>query len=405
MITLIPAFRPDPQLPRLVREIKRLAQDSSHTMRVVVINDGSGAEFTAVFSACATAGAHVITHQENLGKGAALRTGLMFCERHFPGETVVTADADGQHLPADILRVALAADTSNTFTLGVRDFTSATLQTGVPSTVPLRSRLGNTVTSALFRAATGWRLEDTQTGLRGIPGWLVGQIAKVPGNRYEYELRMLFTVTQSDLPRQCVKITTVYSPGNSSSHFRPLADSARIYLPLMRALARRLRCNTTRSFMLFAASSLFCTLIDYALALTLATLTSLVFLPLAIARMVSSGTNFILNRQIFTQRPTAGGAKRSLWQALWRYLFLAGVVLAGAYLLVRVGLYLGLSLWAAKLCADTVMFVLSFVAQRSFVFCRRATVAKAKSSKQDMCAAPDVMAQPLKTLDRVDNVH
>ena len=67
-------------------------------------------------------------------------------------------------------------------TLGVRRFTGP---------VPLRSRIGNDVTALLFRGATGWRLGDTQTGLRGYPAGRLTWLQEVPGDRYEYELSAL----------------------------------------------------------------------------------------------------------------------------------------------------------------------------------------------------------------------
>lgn len=73
----------------------------------VVVNDGSGPEFGSLFLAFeGLARVHVLTHVVNLGKGAALKTGLNFVACNFPRAVgVVTADADGQHAVHDILRV------------------------------------------------------------------------------------------------------------------------------------------------------------------------------------------------------------------------------------------------------------------------------------------------------------
>lgn len=406
MITLIPAYQPGKELPQVVRGVQEAAAEAGYPLRIIVVNDGSTPQHDPIFAACEAAGAVILTHPVNRGKGAALQTGLSYCATHYPDETVVTADADGQHLPADIVRVAAAAEADRTLTLGVRDFSAATLPTGEKTTVPARSRLGNAVTCVLFRAATGWALSDTQTGLRAFPPALVPWAAAVPGTRYEYELRMLLAAACEGLQRQSLPIRAVYSPGNTSSHFRPLADSSRIYRPLLSALVARLRCDTTRSFVLFTAASLFCTLLDYALALTLASLTSLVFLPLALARAVSSITNFVLNRSIFTRGPAARtGEERTLWQALWRYFALVGVVLAGAYLLVRIGLGCGIPLWLAKLIADTAMFVLSFVVQRTLVFYRCAGKRKNKSPEYAQTHSPTNNSKSEFNLDCVDNVY
>jgi len=101
----------------------------------------------------------VLRHVVNLGKGAALKTGLNHAACLYPESVgVVTADADGQHSAADILRVA-AELTANPrdLVLGVRTFGRS---------VPLRSRLGNALNSRHHAGDHRQKLSDTQTGLR-----------------------------------------------------------------------------------------------------------------------------------------------------------------------------------------------------------------------------------------------
>src|SRR5262249_9142234 len=142
---------------------------------VVVVNDGSGAEFAAVFEgAQRDPRVRVLEHAVNLGKGAALRTGLNYCLCARPnggsrgganGRPIVTADADGQHTPADIVAVGEAgAANPGALVLGARRFEGE---------VPARSLIGNLVTRSIMRAVVGCRLTDTQTGLRAIPAALI----------------------------------------------------------------------------------------------------------------------------------------------------------------------------------------------------------------------------------------
>jgi hypothetical protein len=105
----------------------------------------------------------------NPGKGAALKTGINYILCEFPDALgVVTADADGQHHPEDILRVAgrLASDRESLI-LGVRS---------LRSTVPLHSRIGKRITRSLVWLPIGQRLSDTQTGLRAIPRSLLSEL-------------------------------------------------------------------------------------------------------------------------------------------------------------------------------------------------------------------------------------
>jgi len=163
MIILIPAYEPDQQLPALIRSIR--AREPH--VPIVVVDDGSGQQYRDVFVGVRALGGHVISYGRNRGKGFARKTGFGFIAENLPGHDVVCADSDGQHTVVDILRVAEAlgqvraeARSSATMVLGSRSFTGD---------VPARSRLGNNATKALFALATGERIPDNQTGLRGYP--------------------------------------------------------------------------------------------------------------------------------------------------------------------------------------------------------------------------------------------
>ena len=111
LVVIIPAFRPGQALVDLVRELSTQSWNA-----IVVVNDGSEARFDFFFdSVRGFSRVTVLTHAVNLGKGAALKTGIHHALRTIPGLIgLVTADADGQHAPEDIRRVgeALAADPS-----------------------------------------------------------------------------------------------------------------------------------------------------------------------------------------------------------------------------------------------------------------------------------------------------
>ncbi|MCI6557392.1 glycosyltransferase family 2 protein [Schaalia hyovaginalis] len=156
MIVLIPAFRPDTRLARLVLDLHR----ADPSIQTLVVDDGSGPDYAVYFDAARAAGAELVSHVANRGKGAALRTGIARAAELRPGEPVVTADADGQHLVEDILAVGRECDKSGEIVLGVRSF---------DGDVPFRSKFGNDATAFAFRLATGVRLPDTQTGLRACP--------------------------------------------------------------------------------------------------------------------------------------------------------------------------------------------------------------------------------------------
>lgn len=228
-VVLIPAYKPADALVQLVTALGALPLSA-----VVVVDDGSGHQFDGRFAAVSgRPRVSVLRHAVNLGKGAALKTGLnhILCEwPDVPG--VVTADADGQHHPDDIRRVAEAvAARHGELVLGVRE-----LGTGVP----LRSRFGNGAMRLFFRIAAGHPVRDTQTGLRGIPMALVPELLRLRSSGYEFEMEMLLVSKQLPVPIREIEIRTIYLNDNASSHFHPFFDSMRIYFALLRFSARHL---------------------------------------------------------------------------------------------------------------------------------------------------------------------
>ena len=224
-VICIPAYEPDDRLIEIAESLER-----SGLTRIVITDDGSGREYTPVFVRAEELGCIIVRHAYNLGKGAALKTAIEKATRQFgTGIGIVTADADGQHLPQDIIRVsdALSANPGH-LVLGVRDFAG--------EDVPARSAFGNRITSALFRLGTGISCSDTQTGLRGIPPELVPLALRVRGDRFDYEMNFLIEAVKS-APLITIPIETVYEEGNAGSHFRPVRDSFLIYRQPLQKLA------------------------------------------------------------------------------------------------------------------------------------------------------------------------
>ncbi|GAA3401447.1 GtrA family protein [Pseudarthrobacter polychromogenes] len=345
MIILIPAYEPDLQLPALIRSL-RTAKPS---VPIVVVDDGSGQEYPNVFDAVRDLGCHVISYGRNRGKGFALKSGLGFIADNLPGHDVVCADSDGQHLTADILRVAHALQENragqgrSTMVLGSRKFTGD---------VPARSRFGNTATKLLFTLATGERISDTQTGLRGYPAAMIPWLRSVRGDRYEYELNLLLEARNAGYAIRSVDIATVYLDHNSGSHFRPLADSVRIYAPLLK----------------FLASSFTAFLVDTVLFVLLTLLVDSLLLAVLGARAVSSAVNFMVNRRIVFDH----GRDRPAGTTGVRYFSLAALLLAANFGLIWGLEGTGLLALPAKVIAEVILLGISFVVQQRFLFTAQA---------------------------------
>ena len=102
----------------------------------------------------------VFKHEENQGKGAALRTGLRAA--HEAGfDVAVTVDADGQHPPSEALRLLHHDAPEGALVLGIRDLVKA----GAPRPNQMSNRISNFFLSRFARTA----FADTQCGLRRYP--------------------------------------------------------------------------------------------------------------------------------------------------------------------------------------------------------------------------------------------
>ncbi len=345
MIVLIPAYEPDQKLIALLRTIR----SDAPSVPVVVVEDGSGPRYAPLFADAALLGADVIGYATNRGKGSALKFGFAHIAAHYQGEDVVCADFDGQHQLLDILRVGRRVK-SGTLVLGVRTFDVAA-DTAAAARVPLRSRLGNQLTAGVFGLLTGHRLRDTQTGLRGYPAAMLPWLQTVPGDRFEYELNLLLRARAGGFDIGQVPITTIYLEANASSHFRPLVDSVRVYLPLVR----------------YAASSLGAFALDFVALLVIQACTGSLLAAVVAARGISSAFNFLTNRHVVF----AESKGRPLGGALVRYYTLVAVVLLANFGLLNTLVGMGLPLVLAKVAVEVTLFFAGYRVQRDLVFGER----------------------------------
>jgi glycosyltransferase involved in cell wall biosynthesis len=336
VIVLIPSYEPTHRLTDLVGSLKTAAPD----VGVLVVDDGSGPAYSAVFDRVQQLGAQLVTFAENRGKGAALKAGFRHIGMRHPGHDVVTADSDGQHTVDDILRVAFRLRREeDALILGVRAFAGE---------VPARSRFGNAVSAMLFKVAAGFAVSDTQTGLRGIPASALGWARSVNGDRFEYELEMLLAVKEAGMRVVELPIATVYLDHNASSHFRPVRDSLRVMRPMLR----------------FGAASFAGFVID-TLVLQLAFwLSGSLLASVIAARVLSGSANFALNRRIL-------GPDSPLLRSALKYAALAVALLAANYVWLSALTAAGLPLLLAKIVTEVSLYVVSFAVQRSLVFARR----------------------------------
>lgn len=208
VVAVLPAFECERTVGAVVRGL------APQLARVVVVDDGS-ADATA--AEAAAAGAEVVRHERNRGKGAALVTGI---ERALaaPCAALALLDADGQHDPADLPRLLAAWDARRPdLVVGARLHDARR--------IPPARYWTNYIGSLILSRMTGFELEDSQSGYRLLSVELARRLA-LRSTGYAVESEMLIKAAALGARLEHVKIRTIYN--GAGSHFQPLRDTFRI---------------------------------------------------------------------------------------------------------------------------------------------------------------------------------
>lgn len=224
---IVPAYNPSEKLIKLVDEIIDRVSNT-----VIIINDGSKAKYNYIFEEVKTK-VNLIKNNKNMGKGYSLKRGMKFLTES--GEDnligIITVDADGQHCIKDIESISKKLEENyiehkEKVILGKRNFKK--------SNVPIKNRLGNKIASTIFKKRKGILIQDTQTGLRGIPFKYLEEFIKLSGDRYEYEQNMLGYIVKNDMAFEEIEIETIYN--KNKSNFNTIIDSYKIIKSILKRI-------------------------------------------------------------------------------------------------------------------------------------------------------------------------
>ena len=341
---IIPAYQPSNVLFELVRSLVETAYKSQKiNAKIIIVNDGSSLlESIQVLENIATSFKQVIVlnHKKNAGKGSALKTGFSYIRDNskYPS-WVVTADADGQHLCFDIWSIVEAGISEQTPVIGSRGFNVD---------MPLRSRLGNTITHLLFNLMHKIEVSDTQTGLRGFNSKEITSLLELKSDGYAFELDALIYFAEVSQVRE-ITITTVYEPGNPTSHFRPILDSIAIYAVLFRQIM----------------ASMFAMFFEVILFFSFSFLGLSIALALPAARLISGSALFLLARNFVFQ---SNG--NTVFQAS-KYICLIIINLFISVMIINFCQnMIGINKISGLFISYIIMFLINFIIQKYIIFNR-----------------------------------
>lgn len=199
---ILPAFNEEVSIGSMVLHARQ------HADHVVVIDDGSK---DRTFEIAKLAGAEVIRHPKNMGKGLALRTGFEHAGKN-GCKIVLTMDTDGQHDPDDIQKLILP------ILNGEADIVNGSrYMNGTDKNTPFFRRIGQNILDKATNLNAGLQITDTQSGFRAFARNTLPAF-KFKSNGLAIESEMLMDAANAGFRIKEVGIGVRYDVGKSSEN-------------------------------------------------------------------------------------------------------------------------------------------------------------------------------------------
>ncbi|OEC84438.1 MULTISPECIES: glycosyltransferase family 2 protein [Methanobacterium] len=180
-ITIIPAYNEEKAIESVVKCALKYCD-------VLVVDDGSG---DSTYGRAKSAGAKIVKHEKNMGKGAAIKSGLKEALNH-DYDVLILLDGDGQHNP-DCIPSFISNIGDNELVIGSR------FKNGNPENMPIWRKLSNKITTGLIKFVTGFKLTDSQSGFRAMSRDAAELFLDIKYDDYVYESEMLYKASEHEI--------------------------------------------------------------------------------------------------------------------------------------------------------------------------------------------------------------
>ena len=221
ILVCIPAFNEGKVIDKVIKDCLKFSNE------VVVCDDGS---MDNTYEVADSAGADVIRHEKNIGKGESLRSLFKFA-RHSNHDIIVTIDGDGQFIPEEIPKLVKSIqENKSDLVIGYR-FDNTT-------EIPNYRRFGNKMLDKMTNMVEEISVRDTQSGFRAYSRKVIDDIDfKMKG--FGADAEILIDAAKKGYRLSEEKITVIYDTGTKTSTKNPISHTGEVISSLVEITAVR----------------------------------------------------------------------------------------------------------------------------------------------------------------------
>ena len=287
LLACVPAYNEEGVIGDLIKKMLPFVDS------VVVCDDGSS-DLTS--KEAEDAGAFVIQHSTNKGKGAALKS-LFDYAKHSNADVIVTIDGDGQFLPEEIPKLAKDVENGKSdIVIGYRFETEKDM--------PSYRKFGNKILDEVSKKAANLSLRDTQSGFRAYSKQAIAKI-HFKNNGFAADSEILIDASEKNLSISEQNVSVLYNTGNKTSTNNPVRHGSGVLISLFEmVLMKRPLTFLGIPGLIILVAGIFTSIISLTLFNETGhfsvpiTLVSLVFLTVGLMLILVSGILFSINRKI-----------------------------------------------------------------------------------------------------------